>query len=334
MFSSSDEVKREMGHRAYIILGKAASVLAAVTLLSLTGCSLGRTLVDVGLKPNGAGKHYAKETAKWERRVSGITAWRDGLSSQGILRDTFITFGGARLHAYYAKAAQPSGKTAVIVHGYNVNPTNIMMLARMYRDEFGYNILMPSLRNHGHSEGRCVQMGWLDRLDLLQWSSTAHDIFDDKLQVFHGMSMGAATVMMASGEPLQPYVKGFIEDCGYTSVAEEIAHAVKQYLSISKPAKVIRDARERCLKRFGWDLNDASSVDQLAKCDRPMLFIHGDADKLVPSWMLQKNYEAKTTGYREMWLAPGSGHSMSYPDHPEEYTERVRAFLTDHVENR
>lgn len=321
-----------MNVTAHISLRRIAPLFAAIAVLCLSGCSLGRTLVDVGLKPNGAGKHYAKESAKWEKRVHGITAWRSDLMARGIMRDTFIIYNDARLHAYYAKAQQPTGKTAIIVHGYNVNPINIMMLARMYRDEFGYNILTPSLRDHGHSEGRCVQMGWLDRLDLLEWSAFAHDVFGDSLQVFHGMSMGAATVMMASGEPLQPYVRGIVEDCGYTSVSEEIAHAVKQYLSVSRPDKVLRDARERCLKRFGWDMNDASSVKQLARCDRPMLFIHGDADKLVPSWMLQKNFEAKTTGYKEMWLAPGSAHSMSYPDHPEEYTERVRAFLHDHVE--
>lgn len=316
---------------------KSLSHLAAAAVLGilcLTGCSLGRTIVDVGLKPHGAGKNYAKQTARWEKRVPGITAWRKDLLARGIMRDTFMVYNGARLHAYYIPApkySKDAAFTAIVVHGYNVNPINIMMLGRMYHDEFGFNVLMPSLRDHGKSEGECVQMGWLDRLDLIEWSKFAHGMFDDYCQVYHGMSMGAATVMMASGENLPYYVRGIIEDCGYTSVGNELVYALKHYLSIKKPNKVLEDARQRCLKRFGWDMNDASSQAQLTKCTVPMLFIHGDSDKLVPSTMLKENYDAKMRGYREMWLAPGSKHSMSYPDHPEEYTEKVRTFFENHV---
>ena len=76
----------------------------------------------------------------------------------------------------------------------------------------------------------------------------------------------------------------------------------------------------------------ASSVNQLAKCWKPMLFIHGNADPLVPVWMAQTCYDAKVVGYRELWIAEGSGHSWAYPDHPAEYVARVRSFLLREVE--
>ena len=68
-------------------------------------------------------------------------------------------------------------------------------------------------------------------------------------------------------------------------------------------------------------------MKQLAKCERPMLFIHGDADDFVPFSHLQKNYDAKIHGYKEMWVGEGAVHANSYAKHPEEYTEHVRAFL-------
>ena len=68
-------------------------------------------------------------------------------------------------------------------------------------------------------------------------------------------------------------------------------------------------------------------MDQLAKCDRPMLFIHGDADDFVPFSHLQMNYDAKVKGYKEMWVAPGAVHANSYAKYPEEYTRRVKEFL-------
>ena len=53
-------------------------------------------------------------------------------------------------------------------------------------------------------------MGWLDRFDLLRWMEIADGIFGgDTRMVVHGISMGAATTMMASGEPQRPYVRCF-----------------------------------------------------------------------------------------------------------------------------
>ena len=83
--------------------------------------------------------------------------------------------------------------------------------------------------------------------------------------------------------------------------------------------------------RYGWGFKEASSLDQLAKSTVPMLFIHGDADDFVPTEMAYRCYEAKQQGYKELWLAPGSKHGLSYVDHPAEYTAVVRAFLERHV---
>lgn len=65
-------------------------------------------------------------------------------------------------------------------------------------------------------------MGWLDRKDVTQWMEVANRIYGDSTSmVVHGISMGAATTMMVSGEPQPDYVKCFVEDCGYTSVWDQ-----------------------------------------------------------------------------------------------------------------
>lgn len=303
-------------------------ILVAVAILS--GCA-SQFLVRNGLTPKYHGQDFQRERDKMELRVPGITAWIDSLTAAGILRDTFVVRDGYRLQAFYAAAPQKSRKTALVVHGYTVNPTNIMMLARMYRDSLGYNVWMPSLRYHGNSGGRAIQMGWFDRLDLLDWSRVAHEHFGDTLQIFQGMSMGAATVMMASGEDTPDYVRGFVEDCGYTCVYDELVHAIRNKAHLP-PHPLAENTEKRCEALYGWNFHQASSVEQLPRCSKPMLFIHGEGDTLVPSYMASQCYDAKLDGYREIWIAPGSEHSMSYPDHPLEYLERVRAFLRDHVE--
>ena len=72
-------------------------------------------------------------------------------------------------------------------------------------------------------------------------------------------------------------------------------------------------------------------MKQLQKSTLPILFVHGDNDDFVPTEMVYRNYEAKTQGYKELWLAPGSRHGEAFRDHPAEYTEKVREFLNGHV---
>ena len=307
-----------------------ASLAVLFAAATLQGCA--DFLVRVSTHPPYHGNSIRHECRRWEKRVPGITAWIESLRTAGALKDTFVVADdGVKLHAYYMDAAAPSLRSAIVVHGFVVNQMNVMMLARMYRDSLGYNVLLPALRHHGKSGGKEVQFGWKDRLDLLRWAEVAHGIFADTLQVFHGESMGAATVMMASGEQTPPYVRGFIEDCGYTSVWDIMSHCQQNLLRL-KVEPTLSRASQKCRERYGWDWHEASSVNQLAKCWKPMLFIHGNADPLVPVWMAQTCYDAKVVGYRELWIAEGSGHSWAYPDHPAEYVARVRSFLLREVE--
>ena len=46
--------------------------------------------------------------------------------------------------------------------------------------------------------------------------------------VLHGVSMGAATVMMTTGEQLPENVRAAVEDCGYTDVWEEFYHPAEE----------------------------------------------------------------------------------------------------------
>lgn len=306
-------------------------IAAASALIAACGCA--EIIVSRGLA-SARSKVEVKRTngknrKRWEKLVPGIMPWTDSLLSCGVMRDTFIMSGECRLHAMYVPSEGISRRTAIVVHGYDAGPFNVMMLARMYRDSLGFNVLAPSLRHHCYSGGDFVQMGWKDRLDLLLWAEVAHRHFNDTLQVFHGVSMGAAAVMMASGEETPEYVRGFVEDCGYTSVWDEVVYAMDRY--IGKDSTFVRKMETLAVDRYGLDFHEASSVKQISSCEKPMLFIHGDADELVPVDMAHYNYDAKKEGYRELWIAPGSAHSRAFPDYPAEYTETVRKFLRDHV---
>ena len=302
----------------------------ALLVLGLSGCMAGKFMAHYALTPSTHGVDDIERTRhKADSLMPGSTAWYDGLKAQGILKDSWITNDdGYKLHACYVPAAKPEEAkgTAIVVHGYTDNHIVFLYLVRMYRDLLNYNVLFPDLQYHGYSEGDEVQMGWKDRLDMLKWIEVAHNEFKDDFMVLHGVSMGAATVMMTSGEPLPDYVKCFVEDCGYASVAVQFNNNRKQSFGFI-PKDVLNSASLVTKKNYGWGFWEASSVKQVAKCDRPMLFIHGDADDFVPFDNLQMCYDAKKKGYKEMYVCHGAVHANSYQKDPETYIAKVSNFL-------
>lgn len=77
---------------------------------------------------------------------------------------------------------------------------------------------------------------------------------------------------------------------------------------------------------YGWSFTEASALQQVTECRRPMLFIHGDADTFVPTWMVRPLHDAHP-GPKDIWLPEGVTHALSYYKYPAEYTGRVRRFL-------
>lgn len=260
-----------------------------------------------------------------------LEAWVDSLQQVDALRDTFIVNSdGLKLHALYVTAPEPTDETAVIVHGYTDNSIRMLMIGYLYSHDLKYNILLPDLQNHGLSEGRAIQMGWKDRLDVLEWMDVANALYGGNTQmVVHGISMGAATTMMVSGEEQPSYVKCFVEDCGYTSVWDEFAQELK--LRFHLPAfPLMHSSSLVCQLKYGWNFKEASSLNQVKKCLLPMFFIHGDIDTYVPTWMVYPLYEAKPEP-KELWVVPGAEHARSYKRYPQEYTERVKTFVEKYI---
>lgn len=317
-------------------------LIAFLLLLTFLVCA-GYYLLGYALRPG----ELATRSRNIEESVEFMTGrypvlhtWLDSLSTAQALREVWITGeAGENLRALYVEAAQPTDRTAVIVHGYTDNAIRMMMIGYLYSHDLGYNILLPDLHGHGLSEGGEIRMGWLDRLDVLQWMLYADELFGRSnggttRMVVHGISMGAATTMMAAGDVnqgsnLMPFVKCFVEDCGYTSVWDEFRGELKGQFGLPV-FPLLHVASLLCKLEYGWSFREASALKQVARCRLPMLFIHGESDTFVPTEMVYPLYEAKPAP-KALWIAPGSAHALSYRDHPEEYTARVRAFVEQYI---
>ena len=75
---------------------------------------------------------------------------------------------------------------------------------------------MPDQRAHGRSDSYTITMGAQERYDARAWAYWASVRSSGKVPIFlMGVSMGAATVLLASGLDLPDSVHGIIADCGY-----------------------------------------------------------------------------------------------------------------------
>ena len=94
--------------------------------------------------------------------------------------------------------------------------------------EKGWKAMMADQRGHGESEGKTITFGVKERFDVLDWINWAVKRFGEEQDIYLvGISMGAATVLMAAGEGLPPQVKGIWADCGYSSPEAVLRHTIR-----------------------------------------------------------------------------------------------------------
>jgi uncharacterized protein len=234
-----------------------------------------------------------------------------------------------KLNGYEFENEQANHKWAIVVHGYTSDATQMTRWVRNFHEK-GYNVLAPDLRGHGKSEGDYIGMGWHDRKDLLQWVDQIIKKDSDAEIVLFGISMGGATVMMASGEDLPGNVKVIVEDCGYSTVSEVFVYQLDDLFGL--PEFPVLNAANTVTKiRAGYDLYEASAVRQVAKSKTPILFIHGEADTFVPYEMLDDVYSAANVD-KDFLVIPGAGHGEAEKVDPGAYWNSVWDFVGKYIE--
>ncbi|GAE34763.1 alpha/beta hydrolase [Halalkalibacter akibai] len=234
------------------------------------------------------------------------------------------------LNAYVYENESANHKWAIVVHGYTGDAISMKRYARNFHER-GYHVLAPDLRGHGESEGNYIGMGWHDRKDLLLWIEQVIEEDPEAEIVLFGISMGGATVMMTSGEEdLPANVKVIVEDCGYSSVSEVFVYQLNDLFGLP-PFPVINAANTVTNFRAGYDLYEASAVEQVAKSQTPILFIHGDADTFVPYEMLDEVYNAATVD-KDKLIIEGAGHGDAEKVDPVRYWNSVWSFVEKYID--
>ena len=232
------------------------------------------------------------------------------------------------LHADFIFADKPTNICALVVHGYTSSPRNMGVYAQKYH-ELGYDVLMPSLNGHADSEASYVTMGWEDRLDVIDWINFIVDNNPNVKILIHGVSMGAATTMMATGEELPENVKVAVADCGFTSVWDIFSNKITNSFKMNE-FPMLYSANTVNKLYSGFDFKEASSIEQLKKSKTPTIFLHGENDKFVPYEMLDKVYDAAACE-KEKVTIPNAPHARNACANPELYWNSILNFINKYL---
>lgn len=237
---------------------------------------------------------------------------------------------GLNLVAYYIPCENKSNKFALLMHGYFSCGKIDFAVGIEYFHKMGYNLLLPDQRAHGESEGRYIGFGILERYDCKLWAEYLTKRFGSNIQiVLGGISMGASTVLMASGLELPDTVKCIYADSAFTSPVNELKFILRKYLHMPS-FPVIYGAGIMCRRFGGYDINECSTVEVLKKAKKPVLFIHGKADKLVPSNFSEENYTA-CASEKMLFMVDGAMHVTSFFIDNQGYRNKLKEFLEKYI---
>ncbi len=241
--------------------------------------------------------------------------------------DVSITsFDGLKLGGRYYECRK-GGIVELLFHGYQGDSERDLSGGIKRCFALGRNALLIDQRAHGNSEGNVISFGINECRDCLNWVDFAINHFGQDVKlILTGVSMGAATVMMAAGEKLPENVVCVLADCGYTSAEEIIKKVIRE---MRLPANILYPFVKLGAMIFGKFNPDSNSpLEAMKRCKVPVIFVHGDDDAFVPHEMSCRLYEA-CTSKKKLVTIKGAGHGLAYPVDKEGYVQALRDFQTE-----
>ena len=222
--------------------------------------------------------------------------------------------------------AEDAKRTVILVHGWHSHWFVDFSASSPFLHDAACNLLLVDQRCHGDSGGDLISYGIEERYDVLAWLDWLEEHHSGYPVYLCGVSMGAATVLMAAGLPIGERVRGIIADSGYSTPDEIVKLTLKKSVG-GMASPTVAAINVNCKLRGGFTLKDYSPIEAMAtNTEIPCLFVHGDADTVVPWRMSLENYYA-CKAPKELLIISGAEHASSFLVDPDRYKQRVLDFF-------
>ena len=271
------------------------------------------------------GEQYEKE----RQRMLSLIRQMDDIPYESV----FISArDGTRLFARYYHV-RDGAPLQIQFHGYRGTALRDFCGGNKLARESGHNTLVVDQRAHGKSSGTTITFGIRERWDCLSWAEYANQRFGSNTPIFlSGVSMGAATVLMASELKLPANVIGIIADCPYSSPEAIIRKVCREDMHL--PPTLVMPFIRLGARLFGhFDLREARAVQAVRNTHIPILLIHGEDDRFVPCDMSREIFGA-CAGEKNRITFPGAGHGLSYIVDTETYSDAVSCFVSQCLQKK
>ena len=221
-------------------------------------------------------------------------------------------------------------RVIIAMHGWRTTWARDFGAVSKFWHSQGCCVLYAEQRGQSDSGGKCICFGVNERYDCLDWAVwiSRHPRMARLPIYLCGVSMGAATVLMATGLRLPEQVRGVIADSGFTSPHDVFKHVINKNLHFPYGGMTQRRIDRLCKRRLGFDPHVCSTVDALRRCKTPVMLVHGGSDRFVPIRMSYENFRACASDKR-MFVVPAADHGMCYYTDKQGYEREMLRFFSD-----
>lgn len=240
--------------------------------------------------------------------------------------DVYTTsFDGLKLHGRYYHV-EDGAPLNIGFHGYRATALRDFCVGANESLKRGHNLLLIDQRGQGQSEGDTITMGIKEHKDVLAWVNFANFRFgEDTKIILYGVSMGAASVIMATGLNLPKNVTGVIADCPYSVPKDILLDVAKKDMGVNR--KIAYPFVFIAGRVFGgFNVTETDCVKAVKKAKIPVLIIHGEDDRYVPCYMSEEIEKANPKLVKR-YTFPNAGHGLSFFSDKERYRKITEAFF-------
>lgn len=237
---------------------------------------------------------------------------------------TITSFDGCALFGRYYHV-RDGAPLEILFHGYRSCAFRDCCGGHALSRKMGFNALVVDQRAHGSSGGTTISFGIREHRDCLCWVQYANKRFGNQTPIIlSGLSMGAATVLMATALSLPENVSCVIADSPYSAPSAIIEKVCEDR---HYPVLLCRPFIHLGAWIYGhFRLDSCTAKDAVKSAKVPILLIHGEDDRLVPCSMSHEIAAASASPVTVQTF-PLAGHGLSYMIDPVRYEKVVFDFL-------
>ncbi|KAJ8510361.1 hypothetical protein OPV22_000795 [Ensete ventricosum] len=235
---------------------------------------------------------------------------------------------GVRLHAWFIKQAPPKPGPTILFFQENAgNIAHRLEFVRIMMQRLQCNVFMLSYRGYGESDGHPSQHGIImDAQAALDHLTQRKDIDTSRIVIFGRSLGGAVGAVLVKDNPDK--VSSIILENTFTSILD-MAAIMFPFLrwfiggSGSKGPKILN-----CIVRSPW-----RTIDIIDKIKRPILFLSGLQDELVPPSHMQMLYSKTVENNQDCRFVefPNGMHMDTWFSGGDRYWRTIQLFLDHYV---